>query len=98
MREQEAFYAGGVTQLPRIPFEHERAKLRQAPLASNADVLWGSSRVPAPLRGTRDTPLRKSAWEATLALRKWLKYIQRKYQEKKFQLDTKLWPCINADF
>ena len=38
------------------------------PLASNADVLRGSSRVPAPTNvrgtGTRDEPLRTSAGEA----------------------------------
>ena len=34
-------------------------------LASHADVLRGSSRVPAPRgAGTRDEPLRASAWEA----------------------------------
>ena len=34
-------------------------------LASHADVLRGSSRVPAPRgAGTRDEPPRKSAWEA----------------------------------
>ena len=33
-------------------------------LASHADVLRGSSRVPAPL-GTRDEPLKTSAWEAS---------------------------------
>ena len=34
-------------------------------LASYADVLRGSSRVPAPRgAGTRDEPLRTSAWEA----------------------------------
>ena len=34
-------------------------------LASHADVLRGSSRVPAPRgAGTRDEPLRTSAWEA----------------------------------
>ena len=32
-------------------------------VASHADVVRGSSRVPAPL--TRDEPLRTSAWEAT---------------------------------
>ena len=36
-------------------------------LASHADVLRGSSRVPAPrVEGTRDEPLRTSAWEATV--------------------------------
>ena len=35
-------------------------------LASQADVLRGSSRVPAPCEaGTRDKLLRMSAWEAT---------------------------------
>ena len=38
-------------------------------LASHADVFRGSSRVPAPLTfsgaGTRDEPLRTSAWEAS---------------------------------
>ena len=36
-------------------------------LASHADVLRGSSRVPGPLSeaGTRDEPLRTSPWEAT---------------------------------
>ena len=34
-------------------------------VASHADVLRGSSRVPAPRgAGTRDEPLRMSAWEA----------------------------------
>ena len=33
-------------------------------VASRADVLRGSSRVPAPRAGTRDEPLRTSAWEA----------------------------------
>ena len=38
-------------------------------VASHADVLRGSSRVPAPrnqvsCEGTRDEPLRTSAWEA----------------------------------
>ena len=34
-------------------------------LASHADVLRGSSRVPAPRgAGTRDEPIRTSAWEA----------------------------------
>ena len=39
----------------------------KARVASQADVLRGSSRVPAPLTsgsGTRDEPLRTSAWEA----------------------------------
>ena len=33
-------------------------------VASHADVLRGSSRVPAPRTGMRDEPLRTSAWEA----------------------------------
>ena len=39
-------------------------------LASHADVLRGSSRVPAPISraGTRDEPLRTSAWEAIVIL------------------------------
>ena len=36
-------------------------------LASHADVLRGSSRVPARGAGTRDEPLRTSAWEASEA-------------------------------
>ena len=39
-------------------------------IASHADVLRGSLRVPAPLTsagaGTRDEPLRTSAWEANI--------------------------------
>ena len=36
-------------------------------LASDADVLRGLSRIPAPLgAGTRDEPQRTSAWEATV--------------------------------
>ena len=34
-------------------------------VASHADVLRGSSHVPAPQTGTRDEPLRTSAWEAS---------------------------------
>ena len=34
-------------------------------VASHADVLRGSSRVPAARTGMRDEPLRTSAWEAT---------------------------------
>ena len=45
-------------------------------LASHADVLRGSSRVPAPVRGagTRDEPLRTSAWEAieSIPCEQWL--------------------------
>ena len=37
--------------------------LSQSPLASHADVFKGSSRVPSGA-GTRDEPLRTSAWEA----------------------------------
>ena len=36
-------------------------------IASHADVLRGSSRVPAPRgAGTRDEPLRTSSWEASV--------------------------------
>ena len=43
-------------------FRGQRIGVDRALVASHADVLRGSSRVPAP-RGTRDEPLRKSAWE-----------------------------------
>ena len=35
-------------------------------LASPADVIWGSSRVPAPLIGMRDKPLITSAVKAAI--------------------------------
>ena len=38
-------------------------------IAPHADVLRGSSRVPAPRGvGTRDEPLRTSAWEARMSM------------------------------
>ena len=47
------------------------------PVASHADVLGGSSSVPAPRTGTRDEPLRTSAWEASYPADEmcWLDYI-----------------------
>ena len=46
-----------------------RDKTRESPqlsgLASHADVLRGSSRVPVCGAGTCDEPLRTSAWEVT---------------------------------
>ena len=58
--------------LSRESFGCEAARefqnLSSPSLTSHADILRGSSRVPAP-RGvvTRDEPLRTSAWEATLS-------------------------------
>ena len=49
-------------------FRLKNQMLRAIPfVASHADVIRGSSRVPAPQgtqSGTRDEPLRMSAWEA----------------------------------
>ena len=42
--------------------QNVRAACTKDKLASQADVLRGSSRIPAP--ETRDEPLRPSAWEA----------------------------------
>ena len=40
-------------------------------IASHADVLRGSSRVPAPRgAGTLDEPLRTSAWEARMSMQR----------------------------
>ena len=45
----------------------QNRSLKSIPIfvASHADVLRGSSHVPAPQTGTRDEPLRTSAWEAS---------------------------------
>ena len=54
-------------QKPEIPIEKLNSISAIPFVASHADVIRGSSRVPAPLgtqSGTRDEPLRTSAWEA----------------------------------
>ena len=51
-------------EMPQSPFVCLKGLAAQLGVASHADVLSGSVRVPG--AGTRDEPLRTSAWEAKL--------------------------------
>ena len=52
--------------MPGILIGPQQTCLSVLIVASHADVLRGSSSVPQVPAGTRDEPLRTSAWEATL--------------------------------
>ena len=62
-KPRATYVAGLITCWKVIAFVNQPLKTTLG-LASHADVLRGSSRVPAPC----DEPLRTSAWEATLGL------------------------------